>query len=77
MLIQYDKDADAIYIKLKQSKYAYGKELDDLRRIDYDSGHHAIGIELLCVSKGIDTRDLPRRTEVEELLAAHCFKVLV
>lgn len=77
MLIQYDKDADAIYIKIKQGKYAYGKDLDDLRRVDYDVKDHPIGIELLCVSHGIDTADLPQRHEIEELLSAQCFKVLV
>ncbi|MDV2988589.1 MAG: DUF2283 domain-containing protein [Dehalogenimonas sp.] len=77
MLIQYDKEADAIYIKFKQGKYAYGKELDDLRRVDYDSKDRPIGVELLCVSRGIDTMDLPRRPEIDELLAQQCFKVLV
>lgn len=77
MLIQYDREADSIYIKLKQGRYAYGKDLDDLRRVDYDAKDSAIGIELLCVSHGIDTADLPRRHEVEELLAAQSFKVLV
>ena len=77
MLIQYDKEADAIYIKLKRGKYAYGRELDDLRRIDYDAKDHPIGIELLCVSRGIDTMDLPRRREIDELLAEQSFKVLV
>ena len=28
MLIQYDREADSIYIKLKQGRYAYGKDLD-------------------------------------------------
>jgi len=26
MLIQYDREADAIYLKLKRGQYAYGKE---------------------------------------------------
>ena len=77
MLIQYDREADAIYIKLKQGRYAYGKELDDLRRVDYDLIDAPIGIELLCVSHGIDTRDLPKRKEIEGLLSEQSFKVLV
>jgi len=64
MLIQYDREADAIYLKLKRGQYAYGKELDDLRRVDYDLKENPIGIELLCVSQGIDTRDLPEQKEI-------------
>ena len=37
MRLEYDKEADAIYIKLSDMPYAYGKDLDDLRRIDYDA----------------------------------------
>jgi uncharacterized protein YuzE len=37
MKLKYDKQADAIFIQLTDSPYAYGKDLDDVRRIDYDS----------------------------------------
>ena len=35
MEFKYDAQADAIYIYLSDKPYAYGKDLDDERRIDY------------------------------------------
>jgi len=69
MRIEHDKEADAIYIYLSDASYAYGKDLDYERRIDYDAEGNPIGIELLCVSTGVSTDDLPKRAEVERALA--------
>jgi len=46
--LKYDRTADAIYIKLSNLPYAYGKDLDDLRRIDYDVDDNPRGVEY-CV----------------------------
>ena len=75
MELKYDKAADAIYIKLSDMPYAYGKDLDDLRRIDYDADGNPIGIELLCVSEGVIPNDLPHRGEVERLLEKYHIKL--
>ncbi len=69
MKLKHDKIADAIYIKLGNTPYAYGKDLDDLRRIDYDAEGNPRGIELLCVSKGVNLYGLPRKDEIAEILA--------
>jgi len=68
MELKYDKRADAIYIKLSDMPYAYGKDLDDLRRIDYDADGQPRGVELLCVSEGVVTDDLPQRAEIERIM---------
>ena len=68
MKITHDTDADAIYILLSDKPYAYGKDLDEERRIDYDADNDPMGIELLCVSEGVITDDLPNRAEVERAL---------
>ena len=57
MELKYDKRADA-----------YGKDLDDLRRIDYDADGQPRGVELLCVSEGVVTDDLPQRAEIERIM---------
>ena len=75
MEIKYDRIADAIYIKLSNMPYAYGKDLDDLRRIDYDTDGEIRGVELLCVSDGVITDDLPHRSEIERLLGEHGIKI--
>ena len=68
MKIKYDKKADAIYIKLSDMPYSSGRDLDDLRRIDYDVDGNVRGVELLCVSEGVITDDLPNRAEIEQAL---------
>ena len=68
MYIKYDKQADAVYILLSNKPYAYGKDLDDERRIDYDADGNPRGVELLCVSTGVITDDLPNRVEIEHAL---------
>ena len=68
MYIKYDKQADAVYILLSNKPYAYGKDLDNERRIDYDADGNPRGVELLCVSTGVITDDLPNRVEIERAL---------
>ena len=75
MEFKHDKTADAIYIKLSAKPYAYGKDLDDLRRIDYDADDNPRGVELLCVSKGVITDDLPNKVEIERSLDDRGIKV--
>jgi uncharacterized protein YuzE len=55
MRIKYDRTADAVYVYLSNKKYAYGKDLDDSRRVDYAADDTPIGIELLCVTKGVNS----------------------
>ncbi len=69
MKVKYDKKADAIYISLTDKPYAYGNDLDDTKRIDYSADGNPRGIELLCVSRGIDLKGLPMMTEIEKLLS--------
>jgi uncharacterized protein YuzE len=76
MKYSHDREADAIYIQLTDQPYAYGEELDPERRIDYATDGAPMGIELLCVSTGVDARDLPQRDEVEKLLARLNIKIL-
>jgi len=75
MKMEYDQKADAIYIYLSDAPYAYGKNLDHERRIDFDENGKPIGVELLCVSDGVITDDLPFRAEIEKLLGDRGIKV--
>ena len=75
MKIRYDRKADAVYILLSNEPYAYGKDLDEERRVDYDAEGNPRGIELLCVSTGVITEDLPKRAEVERMLGDRGIKV--
>jgi hypothetical protein len=42
--------------------------LDDSRLIDYDTNHKPVGVELLCVSHGVTTDNLPFENEITKLL---------
>ncbi len=75
MKVKYDREADAVYIYLRNAPYAYGKDLDSGRRIDYSSDGKPIGIELLCVTKGVNLDDLPEQSKIAELLGKNHIKV--
>jgi len=77
MKLKHDKIADAIYIKLSNMPYAYGKDLDDLRRIDYDAEGNPRGIELLCVSNGVNLSSLPHIDEIAKALEAEGIKIYI
>lgn len=77
MEYRYDPEADAIYIRLSDKDYAYGEDLERERRVDYAADGTPIGVELLCVSTGVDLRDLPYREEIAELLATLKIKLHV
>jgi uncharacterized protein YuzE len=68
MKVKYDRQADAMYIYLSSKPYAYGKELDDERRIDYASDNTPIGVELLCTSKGVNLEGLPNADKIAEAI---------
>lgn len=63
------------YVYFIDTPYSYGKDIDNERRIDYDADGEPIGVELLCVSNGVITDDLPHRSEIERLLGEHHIKV--
>ena len=75
MKIKYDENADAVYIYLSNKPYAYGKELDNERRIDYSSDGVPIGVELLSVSRGVNTEDLPEHERITKILEKKNIKI--
>lgn len=75
MKLEYDKEADAIYIHLTDVPYSYGKSLDNERHIDYGENGEVRGIELLCVSMGIKTDGLPHNS-IKRLLIDKGFQVI-
>jgi len=77
-MIEYshNEEADAVYIRISEKPCAFGEELDPERRADYAADGNPVGIELLCVSTGVDVRDLPEQAEVAKLLASHRIKLL-
>ena len=53
-----DRKADALYIKLKDGKFAKNKRLNEDTILDLDSKGGLLGIEMLNVSKRIPAKAL-------------------
>ncbi len=75
MRTEYDKEADAIYIYFSDSPVTHGKDLDNERRIDFGDNDEPRGVELLCVSDGVITDDLPNKIEIEQALESKGIKI--
>ncbi len=58
MRIQYSKEADIIYIKLKESVISNSDQVADDIILDYDKGGNTIGIEILAASEKADLNEL-------------------
>lgn len=75
MQVTYDKDVEAIYIRLRDLPYAYGEDLDDSRRVDFSADGTPIGVELLSVDLGVNLDDLPERRSIEKALIDYDVKI--
>ena len=77
MRLEYDSEADAAYVWLREDiERAFGLDLDSSRYVDFGPDQRPIGVELLHVSRGIDTAGLPAREQVEVLLRRNQIRVL-
>lgn len=55
----FDPEAAALYVHLEDKPYAYGRDLDNERRIDFAADGTPIGVEFTCVTSGLDLHDIP------------------
>jgi uncharacterized protein YuzE len=58
MRIRYSKEADALYIRLKEIKIEDSDEVSPDLIIDYDIDGNVVGIEILEASKKAETEQL-------------------
>ena len=58
MRMHYSKDADALYIRFKETEIKNTDEVNDDIIIDYDTAGNVVGIEILLVSEKADVREL-------------------
>ena len=71
MEINYDKEADALYIEFRKGKFEKNKKIDDFTIIDLDEDGKILGIELLEVS----TSKRISSVNVKNLAVAKCHRV--
>ncbi len=72
--VQYDREADALYITLCEAPWSFTRSLGELRNVDYAADGSPIGVELLRASKGVDLTDVPNAKAIGEALRGS-FKV--
>ena len=72
----YDEEAAALYIYLSDAPYAYGRDVDAERRIDYAADGTPIGVELTCVRSGVNLAGLPGAVQIAETLSNLALPVL-
>ena len=58
MRIEYDKEADALYIKLREASVEDNIDIEEGVTVDLDEKKHIVGIEILDASKKLSLEDL-------------------
>ena len=61
---EFDEEVGALYVRLSDKPYAYGRDLDHERRIDFAADDTPIGVEFIDVRSGIDLHDVPAEREI-------------
>ncbi|MEM2965253.1 MAG: DUF2283 domain-containing protein [Candidatus Bathyarchaeia archaeon] len=51
MKVEYDKDLDIMYVRLREGKYAFSEEMNENAIIDLGDDGKILAIEILDVSK--------------------------
>jgi uncharacterized protein YuzE len=58
MKIEYDKEVDALYIRIQEKDVARTQEVSDGVNLDFDDKGRLIGLEVLSVSKRYSSSDI-------------------
>lgn len=58
MKIEYSKDIDALYIKLREGKITDSIDIEEGVTVDIDEKGHIVGLEILDASEKLDISDL-------------------
>jgi uncharacterized protein YuzE len=60
--IEYDKEADALYIQLREIYVDDNIDLEEGLTVDLDENRHVVGIEILGASKKLSLSDMANIT---------------
>lgn len=58
MRIEYDREADALYIHLRQAPVDDNIDIEEGVTVDLDAENHIVGIEVLDASTRLSTEEL-------------------
>lgn len=62
MRIEYDREADALYIQLREVYVEDNIDIEEGITIDLDEKRHIVGIEVLDASKKLSIKDMSNIT---------------
>ncbi len=62
MRIEYDKEADALYIQLREVDVDDNVDIEEGITIDLDEKRHVVGIEILDAGKKLSSHDMANIT---------------
>ncbi|MBI5750106.1 MAG: DUF2283 domain-containing protein [Nitrospinae bacterium] len=62
MRIEYDREADALYIQLREVYVEDNIDIEEGITIDLDEKRHIVGIEVLDASKKLSVKDMSNIT---------------
>ncbi len=69
MQLEYDTEADAIYVRFRDPQgRVRSHRIDDRRIVDYDERDEVVGVELLAVSHGVDLDGVPEASRIAEAM---------
>jgi uncharacterized protein YuzE len=60
--IEYDREADALYIQLREAEVEDNIDIEEGVTVDLDEKRHIIGIEILDASKRLSLKDIANIT---------------
>ena len=58
MKIEYSKNADALYIRLRKAKIVDSMDIEEGVTVDLDENNHIVGLEVLDASERLDISEL-------------------
>jgi uncharacterized protein YuzE len=62
MRIEYDKEADALYIQLREVDVDDNIDIEEGITVDLDENRHVVGIEILDASRKLSLNDMANIT---------------
>ncbi len=58
MKIEYDREVDALYIRIQEKKVSYTRELEEGVNVDFDEESKLIGLEIIGASERYSLQDI-------------------
>lgn len=58
MKIEYDKEVDALYIRIKEKKVTHTKEIEEGINLDIDEDGKVIGLEIIGATERYSLEDI-------------------